>query len=203
MSAPSSYDDALELLRRAKDVGLPEPERSAALGRLLAHYERRLLRIVRLRLGARLRSSLESGDIVQETFLRAVAAFDDFEPRGEAELLSWLARIAERAILAEVDRRRAAKRAVEPQTLTDAPAARPGPGTQVAERERHEILENCIAQLPEAQREVVIWRDYLGASWEEVARALDRPSPDAARMLHAKALITLGKLMRRHGVREG
>jgi len=49
-----------------------------ALNRLFERYYGRVQRIVRLRLGSRLREKVESGDILQETFIAAVRSLEDF-----------------------------------------------------------------------------------------------------------------------------
>jgi DNA-directed RNA polymerase specialized sigma24 family protein len=43
--------------------------------------------------------------------------------------------------------------------------------------------------LPENYREVVLLRDYHGAEWDEVARALAVPGVHAAQQLHQRAWI--------------
>ena len=62
--------------------------------------------------------------------------------------------------------------------------------------EQVERLEDCLAQLPEPDRELVVLRDYIGLSWAEVAERTASPSPDAARMRYAAVLIELGRRMR-------
>ena len=74
-----------------------------ALDQVLSRYQDRLLRIVRQRLGNRLRSMLESGDIVQSTMLSAVESLDRFEMRDERSLINWLAKLAERQITGQAD----------------------------------------------------------------------------------------------------
>jgi DNA-directed RNA polymerase specialized sigma24 family protein len=62
------------------------------------------------------------------------------------------------------------------------------------------VVERCIAALPEEYRELIILSDYTGASWEAVAETTGRPSAAAARMMHVRARIELGKLLREAGV---
>lgn len=78
-----------------------------ALNRLLERHQERVYRIVRIRMGARLRAALEPSDIVQETFLVAARRIGDFEPRGRDSVVQWLARIAEHQIHDAADRFRA------------------------------------------------------------------------------------------------
>jgi DNA-directed RNA polymerase specialized sigma24 family protein len=58
-------------------------------------------------------------------------------------------------------------------------------------------VQAALAQLSERHRELILLRDYAGSSWEAIADELGLPSPDAARMLHARALVKLGALLRK------
>src|SRR6185436_18440399 len=106
---PPKPDDltlTLDLLRRAQQGERP------ALERLLERYYERVRRIVRLRLGPSLRRRLESGDILQETFLAAVRNFARFELRDEGSFINWLAVLAENQIRDAADHHGAQKRAM-------------------------------------------------------------------------------------------
>jgi RNA polymerase sigma-70 factor (ECF subfamily) len=199
---------SLELVRRAQ-AGDED-----ALNRLFSRYYERVRRVVRLRLGKRLREVVDSGDILQETFAAAVRAFDGFEVREEASLIQWLAKLAERQIIAAADFHLAQKR----DQRRNVPLAPPVPGsptqsfaitfaddtTRPLERlvagEEAALVDDCLDRLQEDYRELIVLRNFVGASWEEVAEATGRPSPAAARMMHARALVELGKLARAAGL---
>jgi len=179
-----------------------------ALNRLLERYYERVRSIVRLRLGSRLRQRVESSDILQETFIAAVESFDHFELRDEASFINWLAKIAERQVLAAADHHNAQKRNPSREVSLhrddensdlriDPVASGLLPPDQLANREQTAMVEACIATLPEAYRELIILRNYAGASWDVVAAQTQRPSAAAARMMHAKAIVELGKAVRR------
>ena len=53
------FTDSLRLLARAREGD------SEALGELLSHYSERVLRVVRIRMGARVRGLMESSDLLQ------------------------------------------------------------------------------------------------------------------------------------------
>ena len=135
-SAPEAYPRAvtdslthsLDLLRRAKDGD------EVALNRLCERYYERVRRVVRMRLGRGLREMVDSGDILQETFLQAVRAFDGFETRDEASLVNWLCKLAERQIIAAADYHGAQKRDHRRQFALDdgGPAGDDGPGGLIA-----------------------------------------------------------------------
>jgi len=183
-----------------------------ALNRLCERYYDRVRRIVRLRLGPRLRERVDSGDILQETFLAAVRSLQSFEMREEASLINWLSRLAERQIIAAADyhgaKKRDSRRDVSlsgPIGPTDTVTVRIGiedsglmrPLDLVADAEEQKIVERCLEELPDEYRELILLRNYAGASWESVAEETGRPSAAAARMMHARALVELGKLVRK------
>jgi len=207
MEAPPPPDDlglTLQLVRRAQGG-----DRSA-LQPLFDRYYEPVRRIVRLRLGSALRSRLDSGDIVQETFLSALAGFDRFEVRDEASLLQWLAVLAENRIRDAADFHAAGKRDAAREVRLSVPgrsgsigldpaATGLSPAAGVARDEQVHALEEALAGLPEAERELVVLRDYVGMSWEEVAERTGRPSAAAARMAHGKVLLALGARLRGGG----
>ncbi len=186
-----------------------------ALNRLFERYYERVRRVVRMRLGKHLRAALESGDILQETFAVAVKNLDTFEMRDEASLINWLSKLAERQIIAAADYHGAKKRDRRREVALTTPqssemsgefrlefaADTPLPDQCAADGEESALMEACLHELEEEYRELVILRHYVGASWETVAELTHRPSPDAARMMHARAMIELGKLLKDRGAR--
>ena len=64
----------------------------------------------------------------------------------------------------------------------------------MARREQAQTIEACIQELPEQYREIIVLRNYVEYSWEEVAKGHGRPSVDAARMMHAKAMVELNRM---------
>lgn len=206
---PDPLTRSLELVLRAQGGD------RAALDRLIERYRERVLKIVRLRLGTKLREQVDSEDILQETFITAVRKLESFEMRDEASLIHWLARLAERQIIAVADYHGARKRdhgrnvSLSGTVRTDDGASRTQvffatdttqPLARLARAEEGKIVEDCLARLPEEYRELILLRNYAGASWETVAEETGRPSPAAARMMHARAMVELGKLVREAGL---
>jgi RNA polymerase sigma-70 factor (ECF subfamily) len=198
MGCMSDVTRSLDLMRKAQGGD------GDALNRLIARYYDRVRPIVRARLGSRLRRRVDSGDILQQTFETVCRTFDRFEVEDEASLIGWLAQIAERQIHDEHDRQVARKRSPELEVELDAagesgpagahPTTQGGaPDAPLIRREEAEILEDCLGDLSELYRELILLRDYAGHSWEEVARLTGRPSAAAARMMHAQARIELGQ----------
>ena len=182
-----------------------------ALEVLMERYYDRVEGLVRIRLGSRLRGLLESGDILQETLIAALERFERFEMRDEGSLIHWLGKLAEHKITDAAEFHAAAKRDPDrcrpllkgpsgDQSTTliiDLADHESSPSEHAVFAEESALLESCIANLREDYRELILLRNYAGCSWEAVARESGRPSPAAARMMHTKAMIALGKMMHR------
>ena len=194
----------VELVRRA------QAGESVAREELFTRYRGRVLAIARTRLGAKLRGMLESTDILQEALTEAAGGLERFEMRDESSLIRWLALLVEHRITAKAAYHAAARRAaavvpLEPPSVDGAsdeipfPSETPTPSVELVRREENDAVQAALARLPEHLRELVLLRDYAGSSWEEVAKAVGAPSPNAARMMHARALARLGEALRGMG----
>lgn len=128
--------------------------------------------------------------------------------REEASFINWLSKIAERQVIAAADHHGAQKRSMarEVPLITQDESGRIGidpvggglaPVDELDRVEQTRMVEECIGTLPDAYREMIILRNYAGASWEVVTAETGRPSATATRMMHAKAMIDLGKAMRK------
>ena len=134
-----------------------------ALDRLFSRYYERVRRVVRMRLGRKLRGALESGDILQETFAVAVKSFDRFEMREEASLINWLSKLAERQIIAAADYHGAKKRDRDLEVAMDGPTSNsqtgeyrmefgadtPGPRELAEADEQAQLVEHSMEELSE------------------------------------------------------
>jgi len=178
------------LLERAREGS------SEALGALLARCGERLLSLIRLRLGPRLRERVEPRDVLQATLLKALEAFGRFEGRETASLMAWLARIAENEVRDQADfhgrQRRDAARQVP---LEDAPESAlveraRSLTSRIALDQRMERLERALETLLPEQREVIVLRRLHEMSYPEIATRLGR-SADACRMLFTRAMTAL------------
>jgi len=116
-------------------------------------------------------SVIDGEDVVQDTFARAFVALDELEVG--APMRAWLFRIAHNRAL-DLLRSRAI-RAAEPieaaQELADPEI--PDPVEVMMRREAVETAVSRFAELPTVQRSVVILKDVLDLSLEEIAAMLD------------------------------
>lgn len=168
--------------------GLPK-----AGDRLVTRYLGILQRWAHGRIPRRARNLVDTGDIVQSTLLRALGRVTAFEPRRAGAFLAYLRRILLNQISDQVRR---SQRQPATQTLSDdLPGSDPSPLEHVIGRETLQSYENALAGLPGEMQGAVILRLELGLSHEEVARTLGAPSPDAARMLVARAMARLAEVM--------
>ena len=62
-------------------------------------------------------------------------------------------------------------------------------------RETLEAYEAGLMKLTDEQREAVVLRVEMGLTYQEIADAMESPSPNAARMLVARGLARLAELM--------
>jgi RNA polymerase sigma-70 factor (ECF subfamily) len=178
----------------------------AALGELVSRHHEELLRVVRIRLGAGMRRFLESGDIVQETYQALVEDIAKVDLADAADLVQWLARVATNRIRDQHDRAYAQKRDPAREEALNASATSAcapsdrltaddtEPPERAMRNEIRAVLDEAVAALSPEYREAIVLRDFCGASWEHVARALNRDSIHAAQQLHQRAWIKVRKL---------
>jgi RNA polymerase sigma-70 factor (subfamily 1) len=200
-----AFEDSLVLVRRAQGGD------HDALNQLFERYYDRIYRIVRIRMGARLRGVLESCDIVQQTCAVAARKIDSFEPKDGTSLIRWLARIAENQIHDEADKIRTEKRDTKREVALDAKVhgmqdSHPGlqlaaggasPSSIVANNELKEIYDACVESLPDSMRELILLREYAGASWATVVKELELPNEHAAQEAYRRAQIKLAGILRK------
>ncbi len=117
----------------------------------------------------------DAEDIAQEALLRAFRSIGTF--RGDCRLRTWLISLARHAA-ADYRRRKANRRppngsVSEPEVLEGVAdphvCSRTGPAAGILAEERRYHLLRLLAQLPEAQREVVAHRILNGQSVAETA----------------------------------
>lgn len=197
-------EDAAHQRRSLELLAIAQEGDRDALEELIARYQDRLRRIVRIQLGASLlRRDYDSMDIVQNTFRAALPKIRDLQPESAASLLQWLAMIATNQIRDAYSYRRAAKRDAAREVRLDAPLSgaanvapsTAGPAEQAFLAELRELLDDAVTRLPDDQRRVVVLRDYCGETWSRVAAELHRDS-GAARQLHQRAWIRLRRELR-------
>lgn len=160
-----------------------------------AFYERcarKLLPIIRLRLGRQLRAEVESRDILQTVLCRSFERLDQVE--NPAAVMGWMVRIAEHEIRDLADFHHRQRRDAARRTPLDEAADVPAPVRQalslVIANEATMQLERALESLPEAQRELIVLRKFEELSFPEMAARLGK-SEDACRMAFSRAMAAL------------
>jgi len=193
-----SDHQVLELLKQAK-----QGDRES-LGALFEPFGAYLTLLARLQLDGRLSGKIDPADVVQETFLRAQQAFDQFRGTSERELMRWLQQILasrlakqlrryydterrnvglERALNADMDRS---------SFVLDAAlvAAGSSPSQTASRREQTLILADALEQLSPDYREVIILHHLQGLTFAETAARMQR-SQGAVEKLWVRSLVAL------------
>lgn len=187
-------DSATTRLLQDARGGSPE-----ALDTLCAQMAPRLLAFIRLRLGSRLRARVESRDILQACLLKAVTRLDQFAGPDSPSLMAWLTRTAEREILDQADfhgrQRRAPERECPLDLSPDVTARLHSQLSRLILDDRRRHLESALEALPQDYREVILLRFFHEMSLAGIGERMGR-SPDACRMLLARALSALTLHMR-------
>jgi RNA polymerase sigma-70 factor (ECF subfamily) len=184
-AAPFDPEATVHLLALAR-AGDPD-----ALSRLLERCLPPLRRWARGRFPTHLRERLEAPDFVRETVVGALARHDAAATSREGALQVYL-RQALSARLREIvqeQRGTAASLRGDVPVMTESPLER---AIGVANTERYEA---ALARLETGDREAVVARLELQYSYEELAVALDEPTPDAARAAVTRALERLAHEM--------
>jgi RNA polymerase sigma-70 factor (ECF subfamily) len=185
----SDADVTLHLLTAAR-AGDAE-----ALDRLFARYVPSLQRWARGRLPNWARDISDTHDLVQEAVVRVFKKLDGFEYRGEGALLAYLRQSLMNGIRNEIRRSRTRPAAEPLDSAVEASVT--SPVDAAIGVEARDEYEAALARLRLDERELIIARVELGMTYQEMATALEKPSPDAARMAVARALVRLTEEMGR------
>lgn len=166
---------------------VPDKDKTREIGRMMEAYSTRLLRLCILYL----RDMSLAEDALQETFVKAYKALDDF--RGHSAELTWLTTIAVNTCrnLLRTPWHRYVDRSVALSSL-------PEPGVP-CEPYDDSVLREVLA-LPVKYREVILLYYYQELTVREVAQALGLTEPAVnARLRRAKRLLkpTLERWMER------
>ena len=180
-----------------------------ALNNLFARYQDRVLRIVRLRLGSQIRNKLQSMDLLQEVFLSAFQKIQDFEPTSEGAFIHWLAKIVQNKLIDHVNNFNASKRKAPygevplddfsvdgnsgDRLKIDPPANDTTPSQFVIRQEAKTVVDDLLAKLKEADREIIIYHSLEELTFNEIGQMLNK-SEDAVRKKYQRAMLKLVEL---------
>ena len=182
-----------------------------AFDRLLARHRPELLQFVELRMDPRMRGRVDPSDVVQEAQLETYRRLGDFLDRRPMPFHVWLRKTAyERLLMLRRRHRGAARRAVGREVgLPDRSslalaqqllAPHSSPSRQADRQEQARRVQEALARLAEADREVLLMRHYEDLPYEDIGCILGI-EPAAARQRHGRALLRLHRALdeRNHG----
>ena len=166
-----------------------------AANRLFARHVRPLQRWASGRLPRWARDVTDTDDLVQETLLRTFKRIGQFEPRGVGALHAYLRQVILNRIREELRRRSSRPEATGLSELDVENQLSPldhAIGTEAVER-----YERALARLSPEEQEAIVGRVELGYTYDELARALGKPTAEAARKAAQRALVRLVEEMER------
>jgi RNA polymerase sigma-70 factor (ECF subfamily) len=182
-------DTTADLVERAKAGD------NQALDALFTRFLPTLRRWASGRLPRWTRDLMDTDDLVQETVIRAVKRIGSFEMRHDGALQAYLRQAVMNRIRDEV--RRTGRSPVAVEVGEDHRDGAASPLELAIGREAVERYEAALARLKQEEREAIVARIEMDSSYQEIARALGKPSPDAARMTVSRALLRLAEEMNR------
>lgn len=191
----STPESTIELLDHIKHGD------ESAMNRLCERQVSTLKRWARGRLPGFARDMRDTEDLVQDTVMHTLRRLDHFEPRGRGALQAYLRQGVMNRIRDEV--RRVGRRG--PVDEIDSERADDGasPLEQAIGREGYGRYRAALAGLRPEERAAVRCRLEFGYSYAEIAEALGKATPDAARMTVTRALQRLTTAMRQGAPDDG
>ncbi len=182
-------------------VALAQDGDDYALNQLYKVYGSRVLWLIRLRMGAELRTKLESMDLVQDVLMSALKDLGNFTYRTEGDFLRWLSRIAENRLRNQLQRLHANKRDIRKEvrlnnhrlTVEDSFVAAldavdtTTPSAIMSKREELDKLTKAIDALKPEYKQVIVLTKIEGLSYKEIGNRLGKSS-EAVRKLVSRAL---------------
>jgi len=166
----------------------------SAIGRLYDRYLPALKRWAHGRLPAWAREMRDTEDLVQDSVLQTLRQVTRFEPVRDGAFFAFLRKVLHNRLIDEIRRVNPARREL---LKSDHPLDAPSPVEEVIGQQALSRYEGALERLTADEREGVVARVELGCSYAEIADALGKPSPDAARMVVSRALLRLAKEMKR------
>jgi RNA polymerase sigma factor (sigma-70 family) len=185
---PPEAESSTRLLLRAQQGD------ADARDALFARYLPVLQRFARGRLPRWARDARETGDIVQDSLLQTLRHVGSFQPSRDGALLAYLRQAVVNRIRDEI---RKAGRRPRPGTLPEVAAHGATPLEEAIGQQALQRYETALGRLREEDREAIIGRIELGYGYDELAAALDKPTPGAARLTVTRALVKLAEEMNR------
>lgn len=162
----------------------------AAFNELVRLYEDRIFRLVLRMIGDR----AEAEDLAQEVFVTVFKSIGSF--RGDSKLSTWMYRVATNHCRNRVKylgrRARNRKQSYEDGMQRGESAGQalgtsahiPGPEAEIEGKQMEKLVQAALLSLSSEHRELVVFRDVEGLSYEEIQRITALPEGTVKSKLH-------------------
>jgi len=193
MAIEAASDEAL--VRRIREGD------TEVFAELVERYKRGIANFI----GASVRSAADVSDLSQETFLRAYAHIDTFNPQ-LGRFSTWIYQIARNVVrthLGKSQRRPQTQELPEEQTLENSlpdPSIDADPAGGVLRAEAERELREALAELPERTRTVLALRYFDNMEYHTIASTLGLSLGNVKTLIH-RGKIALAKKMQEREAR--
>lgn len=163
----------------------------------LGRYREYLHFLAEVQLRGPLRAKVDPSDLVQQTMLQAHAAADQCKAENSSAKAAWLRQILNRNLLHAARDLQRDKRDIRKERSLEASINESScridaflagndssPSVRADRNEQIARLAIALKELPDAQREAIIWHYFHGCSLAEVGEHLGRSGPAVAGLVH-------------------
>lgn len=141
-----------------------------AFGKLVGAYQGPIFNLAYRMLG----NAGEAEEAAQEVFIRAYTRLETYKPNHKFS--TWMLSIASNYCIDLLRKRRALLLSID-EPLPPHPALMSdrnlGPEAQAVDRDRKDLVQGLLAELPEDYREAVVLRYWYELSYDEIAEVMD------------------------------
>ena len=162
---------------------------SAAVSQLFRRLLPDLRRWARGKLPLWARRRADTDDLVQDALVNLHRHLKDIDPRRRDVLSAYLRQSIRNRIRDEI--RRGEHVEVGGVSIDSVSDPRDSPAACAEARENASRYRSALARLEPSDQELIVGRLELGYSYEQLALATRRPSPDAARVAVKRAVLRL------------
>lgn len=166
-------------------------------GHTLDQFRSYLYLLARAHLGPNIQQKIDASDLVQQTMIDAHEKKNQFRGETDAQRAAWLRQILTHNLADALRHQHRAKRDVSRKRSLEAAingsfrqaeswlhARQSSPSQHLTKKEDLLRLADALTELPEAQRDAVIFRHLQGLSLAEVAQQLGRTEPAVAGLVY-------------------
>ncbi len=176
-----------------------------ALNRLFEQHRPYLRRLMELRMAQKLKTRVDPSDVVQETQIEVARRIDDYLQRRPMSFRVWLRKTANEQMMMMMMYRRhvgAQRRSVEREvSLPDHSSValarqliKGGPSQELQRRELAAQVRKAVESLPEADREILLMRNFEELTNQEAAEVLELDGAAASKR-YGRALVRLRNVL--------